>query len=368
MIAAGAAAIMLAGCHSSSPPVDAVGIRAVRIATFDQPDALVARRGDQALYVAERTGRVWAIRGGFVDPRPVLDLSGHLSLGAEEGLLGIAFSPDGSHLYVDETGTRGNTNLLEYAFLDGVADVSTRRRVLFVRQPFDDHKGGQLAFGADGMLYVALGDGGSAGDPRGYAQSVSSLLGKILRIDPRPSAGHPYSIPGDNPFVHVPGARPELWDIGLRNPWRFSFDTRTGDLWIADVGQDRWEEIDVHPAGARGGLNFGWNRLEGTHPFTGAAPRDAVPPVYEYSHDQGGCAVTGGYVYRGSALPALRGAYVFGDFCLGRIVALRMGAAGSPHVRPVGVTIPDLASFGQDGRRELYAVSLGGGVYRLEAG
>ena len=218
------------------------------VATLEQPLALAVRKGDDAIYVAEKTGRVVALRGRD-EPEVVLDLRAEVSLGGEQGLLGLAFSPDGRFLYVNFTDTVGHTHVTEFGFADGTADLGSRREVLFVEQPFSNHNGGNLVFGPDGYLYVGLGDGGSAGDPMGNAQSLDTLLGKMLRISPRPSGGRPYGIPSDNPFVGREGARPEIWAFGLRNPWRYSFDRKTGDLWIGDVGQNAREEIDVLPAG-----------------------------------------------------------------------------------------------------------------------
>ena len=344
-------------------------MRLVHVADLDQPLAMGVRAGDPALYVAEKTGRVVAIRDGVVDPTPVLDLSSQVSLGGEQGLLGLAFSPDGRFLYVDFTDTNGDTHVTGYAMRRGRADPSTRRDVLFVPQPFANHNGGNLVFGPDGDLYIGLGDGGSGGDPLGNGQSLSTLLGKILRIRPIPSGPRPYAIPPTNPFVHRAGARPEIWAYGLRNPWRFSFDRTTGDLWIGDVGQSSWEEVDLQPAASTGGENYGWNRMEGMHPYNGASPpADAVSPVFEYSHDDGGCVVTGGYVYRGAAIPALTGAYVFGDFCTGRIEALRVRDGHVVDRWSLGPTLPNLSSFGQDAAGELYAMSLSGGLYRLARG
>ena len=336
-----------------------------RVATLEQPIALAVRSGDRTLYVAERSGRVMAVRDGR-DPGVVLDLSGEISFGGEQGLLGIAFSPDGGFLYVDYTDTGGNTRVVEFEVrADGDIDP-TPRELLFVEQPFSNHNGGAIAFGPDGDLYVALGDGGAAGDPNGNAQSLSTLLGKLLRISPEPAGAHPYTIPADNPFVRSEGARPEIWAYGLRNPWRFSFDRQTGDLWIGDVGQNAFEEIDVELEGSPGGSNFGWDRFEGTHRFEGDADRkDTVLPVYEYFHDGSACAATGGYVYRGEAIPALRGAYVFGDFCRGTLEALRLRDEGAPEPVSLGPVVPNLASFGEDADGELYALSLSGDVYRL---
>jgi glucose/arabinose dehydrogenase len=330
---------------------------------------MAVRPGGTALYVAQKTGRVVAIRGGGVVRTPVLDITEQVSLGSEQGLLGLAFSPSGQHLYVNYTDANGDTRVTGYRMRDGRADPATRRNVLFVDQPYSNHNGGNLAFGPDGYLYIGLGDGGSGGDPHGNGQSLSTLLGKMLRIDPRPSGERPYGIPSDNPFVDRPDARPAIWAYGLRNPWRYSFDRLTGDLWIADVGQNEWEEVDRQPAGSAGGENYGWNVLEGQHPFSGAeVPSDAVPPMFEYSQDAGGCTVIGGYVYRGEAIPELQGAYVFGDLCLGRIEALRVEEGRVTGHRVLGPEVPSLSSFGEDTRGELYAMSLGGEVYRLVPG
>lgn len=281
----------------------------------------------------------------------------------EQGLLGLAFSPDG-HLYVNFTDTAGDTHVSEFAFAGGSADPATRRDLLFVDQPFANHNGGTLAFGPDGYLYVGLGDGGFGGDPFGNAQNLGTLLGKLLRIDPTPSGGSQYTIPSDNPFVGVPGERPEIWAYGLRNPWKYSFDRSTGDLWIADVGQRMWEEVDLQPAASPGGENYGWDRLEGTHPFEGDPPAEHVLPVYEYDHSGGRCSVTGGYVYRGSGGPTLAGAYLFGDFCQGALRALRL-VNGQPVVEDLGAVVPGLTSFGEDAAGELYAFSLAGPMFRL---
>jgi glucose/arabinose dehydrogenase len=346
-----------------------VRIHLVRVATLEQPLGMAVRSGDPALYVAQKTGAVVAVRDGSVDPVPVLDLTQEVSLGSEQGLLGLAFSPDGRDLYVNYTDTNGDTRVTGYAMRDGRADPPTRREVLFVDQPYSNHNGGNLVFGPDGHLYVGLGDGGSGGDPHGNGQSLSTLLGKMLRIDPLSSGERAYTIPADNPFVDRPGARPEIWAYGLRNPWRYSFDRSTGDLWIGDVGQSSWEEVDVQPAGSRGGENYGWNRMEGDHPYDGAdPPAHVVRPVFEYSHDDGGCTVTGGYVYRGESIPDLYGAYVFADFCLGALQAIRLEGGRVIDHRVLGPIVANLSSFGEDARGELYAMSLGGALYRLAPG
>ncbi|GIV01124.1 MAG: hypothetical protein KatS3mg014_2739 [Actinomycetota bacterium] len=346
----------------SGPRLGEVRLGLERVAVLDQPVAMAVRAGDDALYVAEKPGRVVALGD---EPRVVLDLTGRVSTGSEQGLLGLAFSPDGRFLYVDLTDPAGDTRILEYRVGPDGPDPASEREVLRVDQPYANHNGGQLVFGPDGYLYVGLGDGGSAGDPEGRAQSLGTLLGKILRISPRPEGGRPYGIPPDNPFVGVPGARPEIWAYGLRNPWRFSFDRATGELWIGDVGQGSWEEIDVLEPG-RGGANLGWDLLEGSHPFEGSGgDARTVMPVYEYPHDGAVCAVTGGYVYRGEAIPALRGAYVFGDFCGGALEAIALREGRAPTHRELGPVVPNLASFGEDAAGELYALSLAGPVYRL---
>jgi glucose/arabinose dehydrogenase len=352
---------------SPTPDLDAVQIHLVQVASLDQPIALAVRPQDPTLYVAEKPGLVVAVRDGNVDPVPVLDITLDLSLGYEQGLLGLAFSPDGRFMYVNFTDTNGDTRVTEFAMNDRRAQTATRRDLLVVDQPYDNHNGGNLAFGPDGYLYIGMGDGGSEGDPQGYSQSLSTLLGKMLRISPRPSGGRAYGIPGDNPFVDRGGVRPEIWAYGLRNPWRYSFDRVTGDLWIGDVGGSSWEEVDVGAAGSPGGQNYGWNRMEGAHPLGNASPpEDGVPPVYEYAHENGGCVVTGGYVYRGKAIRDLFGAYVFADFCRGRLEALGLKDRQVTGHRDLGAEVVRLSSFGEDAGGELYAMSLDGGLYRLE--
>jgi glucose/arabinose dehydrogenase len=373
--AVSAVCLSLSACHTSSPSsqdrdLDSVHATLVKVATLEQPLAFATRPHDPALYIAEKTGRILAIRDGHVDPEPILDLSGEVSLGGEQGLLGAAFSPRGTFLYVDYTDVNGDTHVTEFAMDGGRADVGSRRDVLFVAQPYTNHNGGGLAFGPDDYLYVGLGDGGSGGDPHGNGQSLSTLLGKILRISPRPSGDRPYTVPPDNPFVDgAADARPEIWAYGLRNPWRFSFDRATGDLWVGDVGQSAWEEIDLQPGDSRGGENYGWNVMEGAHAFGDAAPTNAmVPPVFEYSHDEGRCVVTGGYVYRGRSIPALIGAYVFGDFCDGRLEAIRVADGQVVDHAFLGPVVRNLSSFAEDASGELYALSLSGDVYRLSPG
>ena len=361
-----AASSTTVGSGAPSPAGDLARARVKleEVATLEQPLAIAVRPDDPALYVAEKVGRVVALKDGS-EPRTVLNLVGQVSLGTEQGLLGLAFSPNGRSLYVNFTDTNGDTRVTEFAFDQDGADPASRRNVLFVAQPFSNHNGGALAFGPDGYLYVAFGDGGGGGDPFSNSQSLSTPLGKILRISPRPSRGRPYGIPPDNPFVGTPDARPEIWDYGLRNPWRISFDRETGDLWIGDVGQSTVEEVDVDPAGSGGGLNYGWNLFEGSRPFAGGSQAGLTMPVFEYPSADANCSVTGGYVYRGSAIPDLVGAYVFGDYCRGSLEAFVPRDDGATGHRLLGPHVDGLASFGEDAAGELYVCSLAGQVFRL---
>lgn len=343
-------------------PLGEVRTRLVRVAVLNQPVALAVRPEDEALYIAERVGRVVALRDGEVEP--VVDLTGEVSLGGEQGLLGLAFSPDGRFLYVNYTDLQGDTHVTEFAMGDRTASASTRRDVLFVDQPYANHNGGNLAFGPDGYLYVGLGDGGSAGDPMDNAQSLRTRLGKMLRIDPQPSGGREFGVPPDNPFRGRGDALPEVWAYGLRNPWRWSFDRETGDLWIGDVGQSAREEIDFQPASSGGGENYGWDGYEGSLVHEEPVPEEAVPPVHEYGQDLG-ASVIGGYVYRGSEIEGLQGAYLFGDFYNPQIRVLKTRDGEVVAHRELGVEVPSLASFGEDADGELYALSLAGPVFRL---
>jgi glucose/arabinose dehydrogenase len=363
------ALLVLIACSAvgstSVTEVTGVEVRLEELVTLDRPLALATRPGDPFLYVAEQGGRVVAFRASAPDPRTVLDLTARTEASGEQGLLGLAFSSDGSHLYVDFTDLAGDTHVVEYAMRGGRADAGSAREVLFVDQPYANHNGGGLVFGPDGFLYIGLGDGGGAGDPEANGQSLGTLLGKLLRIDPRPAGGEPYTVPTSNPFVDRPGARPEIWAYGLRNPWRFSFDRETHDLWIADVGQADREEIDRQPATSTGGENYGWNAFEGTRPFSGSPRGPVVSPVYEYDHGEGGCAIAGGYVYRGSAIPALQGAYVFADVCIGQVEWIRLAVDGGVEYGMLATPVAAPASFGQDAQGEVYVLSLDGAVCRL---
>ena len=294
--------------------------------------------------------------------------------GNEEGLLGLAFDPDfatNGHFYVYYSAAGPRRSVVSRFSVSqddpNRADSGSEEVVLEVFQPYGNHNGGNILFGPDSYLYIGLGDGGSGGDPQGNGQNSETLLGAILRIDPRtPSGGRSYSVPEDNPFVGTPGFRDEIWAYGFRNPWRFSFDSETGDLWAGDVGQSGWEEIDVV---VRGG-NYGWNIMEGRHcfrPSRGCNQTDLELPVQEYPNPQEGCSVTGGHVYRGSRLPSLFGAYIYGDFCSGKIWALRYdGQAVTDHQLWVDSPL-QISSFGQDQEGELYILSFDGRIYRLKS-
>jgi glucose/arabinose dehydrogenase len=361
----GAGSTTTFGAAASSAQFRRARVRLVQVAELQQPVAMAVRPGDRAVYVAEQTGAVRALRAGKVDPTPVVDISDQVTAGGEQGLLGLAFSPDGRFLYLNFTDTDGDSRVVELTMRGGRADPGSLRLLLRVEDPFANHNGGQLAFGPDRLLYIAFGDGGGGGDPEGNGQSLGTLLGKILRIDPRPAGGRPYRVPSGNPFVgRGGGARPEIWAYGLRNPWRFSFDPASGDLWIGDVGQNAWEEVDREPARS-GGRNYGWNRREGLHAFEGERPAGAVDPVIEYGREGGACTVIGGSVYWGRRIPGLRGAYLYGDYCAGWVRAARVRGGRVAEQRDLGLSVPNLTSFGVDPAGELYAMSLAGPVYRL---
>lgn len=374
---AGTIALLLAFTALPHAGAATPALHLTRVADLDGVTAFSARFGTRTLYLAQQDGVVRSLRNGRLATTPVIDLKDRVSQdGGERGLLGLTFSPDGTLLYVHYSDTDGDTQVDQYAMAGGRATPSSRKSILHVEQPQPNHNGGQLAFGPDGYLYLGLGDGGGAGDegsghaPGGNGQSLGTLLGKILRIAPNPAPGDPaYTVPPDNPFIGTDGARPEIWSYGLRNPWRFSFDTQTGDLWIGDVGQNEYEEIDrvlaTDGRDAGKGVNFGWNRLEGDHPYRGSAPDDADPPVYEIPHDTGACAVVGGYVYRGKAIPGLAGDYLFSDNCDGTIRLLVRDGSGFA-MEDTGIDAPSVASFGQANNGTLYVASLSDGVYRVD--
>jgi glucose/arabinose dehydrogenase len=324
--------------------------------------------------VLERAGTIRIIQNGELLPEPFLDLTGRVSEEAEQGFLSLAFFPDyatSGRFVVHFSDLQGNSQILLFHVSadPNRADPATETPVLSVEQPSNVHNGGQMAFGPDGMLYIGLGDGGSDnGNDEGRAQSLADLNGSVLRIDV--SAGSGYSVPADNPFVGTAGARTEIWSYGLRNPWRFSFDRATGDLYVADVGQSSFEEVDVAAAAEGGGkgVNYGWRIMEGDQCVGGdQCDRTGLTlPTFQYSH-QDGCSIIGGYVYRGGALPALQGAYFYGDFCAGWVHSLRYSAGTTSDVTdwPALHAAGSLTSFGEDAAGELYVLESSGRVSKI---
>jgi glucose/arabinose dehydrogenase len=327
---------------------------------LDRPvDIQSANDGSGRLFIIEKLGYIRIYENGQLTSKPFLDITDRVNdSGNEMGLLGLTFHPDfeqNGYFFVNYTGDGGNTRISRFQAGGNSADPNSETVLLIIEQPYSNHNGGSLDFGPDGYLYAGLGDGGSFGDPHKNGQNTTSLLGKILRIDV--NNGDPYAIPSNNPFGN------EVWAYGFRNPWRISFDRATGDLWIGDVGQGEWEEVDYLSAGSQGGANFGWSIMEGNHGYDGEAQPGLLLPVAEYSHSQGGCSVTGGYVYRG-AMPEWRGIYLYGDYCTGKVWGLFLSNGGwqSQVMFETGVTI---TSFGQDESGEIYLASDNGSVYIL---
>jgi glucose/arabinose dehydrogenase len=347
---------------------------------FDRP-TVVTHAGDSRLFVVEKTGYIRVVQSdGTVLPTAFLDIHTRVSSGNEQGLLGLAFHPSyasNGFFYIDYTDLNGDTQVVRFSVSGdpNVADPDSDVPVLAVAQPFANHNSGDLHFGPDGYLYISLGDGGAGCDPGDEAQDGTSLLGKLLRIDV--DGGAPYAIPASNPYVGPDGIADEIWALGLRNPWRFSFDRLTGDLWIGDVGQNAREEVDLQPAASSGGQNYGWDCREG---FASAADASScsttaacmplslfTEPVHDYTHADG-CSITGGYRYRGSAAPALSGLYLFSDYCAGEIRALSTADGGMTwNAQSLGTPVAGLfpTTFGEDAAGELYIASDGGTIYRL---
>lgn len=340
------------------------------VATLEELVDLAVRPGDDTMYLVERAGRVTTMVDGEVGTA-VLDISDLTENGGEQGFLGLAFGPEGDTAYVNYTDNAGDTVIAEYAVAeDGTFDEASERTLMTIEQPYPNHNGGDLAFGPDGYLYIGTGDGGAADDPERRSLDVTSPLGKFLRIDPAPDGDQPYTVPADNPYLDVDDALPELYMVGVRNPWRFSFDPATGDLWVADVGQNVWEEINHLPATADMpagyGVSLGWSAYEGEVRFNedqdGADPLGGEPvaPIHVYEHGDAGCSVSGGEVYRGSAIAGLDGWYVFGDFCSGKVWALEVlddGTAG--EVMEIG-NVPSLTAVAAGPDGELWTLALDG--------
>ena len=366
-----ALAVFAVGCGSSSPAatVASAKVQLHKVGDFQAPTYVTSPPKDASrLFVVEQGGKIQLLKGGR--KTVFLDVSKLVTAGGEQGLLSMAFAPDYASsglFYVYFTDKNGDEQIVEYKASGDVADPNSARRLLLIPDDESNHNGGQLQFGPDGLLYIGEGDGGGGGDqhgPHGNGQNLGVLLGKILRIDPRPSAGLPYTIPKDNPFVKRAGARPEIYAYGLRNPWRFSFDRSTSAMTIADVGQDQWEEVNYVAKGKARGANFGWRVFEGKSRYgpKGESAPGAVKPLLVESHSDGNCSVTGGYVIRDPALKAWRGRYVFGDFCRGMIQTANVKTG---KVTDRGLKVESLSSFGEDARGRVYAASLSGPVYRL---
>lgn len=367
-------ALGLARCGNSSGPTSSngtpgIGVRLVEVASgLSTPLYLTSPVRDARQFVVEKTGRIRVISNGALLRAPFLDISAKISTGSEHGLLSVAFHPSYStngFFYVNYTDRSGDTRIERYRVSTNadVADPASAKLILSVAQPFANHNGGLNLFGPDGMLYIGMGDGGSGGDPQRNGQNTNALLGKLLRIDV--DRGDPYGIPADNPYAGG-GGRGEIWAIGLRNPWRFTFDRTGGSLYIADVGQNAYEEINVTRAATKG-LNYGWNIMEGMHCYgASTCTRTALTlPILEYDHGQG-CSITGGVVYRGTALPSIAGHYFYADYCQGWIRSLKYvgGALTEQHDWSFG-SIGSITSFGEDSAGEMYVLSDNGRVYKF---
>ena len=389
LLAALACAISLSACGSSSarelPAVTssaaaapaAGGVKLVSVGKFNMPLYVTAPPKDlRRVMVVQQGGRISVVRDGKTLSKPFLDISSRVTAGGEQGLLGLAFAPNYAKsglFYVYFTRRDGKQEVAELRrATSDRANAGSSRSVLVMDDPEANHNGGQLNFGPDGLLYIGTGDGGGGGDQHGTignAQNLGSLLGKILRIDPRRSGSKAYSVPASNPFVGRAGARREVYSYGLRNPWRFSFDRVAGDLIIGDVGESAVEEIDFTTIEQARGGNFGWRVREGNRQFSDESVDGAIEPVIVRTHDEGWCSVTGGYVVRDPALSSLRGKYLYGDFCKGIIYGARLSSSGaSGNARVAGLPqIAALSSFGEDARGRIYVVSLGGAVSRIAA-
>jgi glucose/arabinose dehydrogenase len=364
---------VMACSNSIAPPAPLPdAIAAVPVITgLDLPVYLAAPAGDSRMFIVEQGGTIRLVKNGVLLTEPYLDLRSKVSTGGERGLFSLAFHPDfwrNGLVFVKYTDLTGDTRVERYhaAPLADVADANSGTTIMSTPQPFANHNGGMLLFGPDRMLWIGMGDGGSGGDPQGNGQRLNTLLGKMLRIDV--DRGTPYRIPSDNPYVAVDGARGEIWGIGLRNPWRYSFDHATGLLYVGDVGQNLWEEVHVVPS-TKSRVNFGWRIMEGLHCFeTSSCDQSGLDlPVVEYGHSEG-CSVTGGFVYRGSKVPGIRGHYFYSDLCPGFLRSFRYvaGSATDHRVWDVGA-LGNVSSFGEDGTGELYILSYTSGtVYQIK--
>lgn len=342
---------------------------ATEIATTTQPIGFALRPGDDRLFVIDQDGGIMALDTETGAVEEVADLRSFTAARGEQGLLGLAFSPDGDRAYVNHTDLDGDTVIAEYRVeSDGRLDIGSRRVLLEIDQPFGNHNGGRVVIGPDALLYIGMGDGGSAGDPLRLATDLSSLHGALLRIDPTPTADDPYQIPADNPYLDIEGARPELFAIGLRNPWGFGFDEVTGDLWVADVGQNEYEELNLVRAGADGtvagaGVHFGWSAFEGFSDFNDdVIVTDHHRPVLVYEHGERGCSITGGDVYRNGSITELESTYVFSDFCSGRLWAFDADA----DIEVELLQLDRVAAVSRGPDDEIWVASHNGTIWRID--
>lgn len=373
--------LMLAGCTSrtdSTGPAEiptTFGLAAQQIAAgLSSPVYLASPPGDARLFIVEQGGRIKIIANGSLLPTPFLDISSKISTGGERGLLSVAFHPSyktNGFFFVYFTATNGDIRVERYSVSANpdVANASSSKLIITAsHSSAANHNGGLAMFGPDGKFYLGLGDGGGGGDPFGNSQNKATLLASLLRIDV--DSGDPYSIPAGNPYIGVSGAKPELWAIGLRNPWRYAFDRTTGLLYIADVGQDKFEEINVVQANLTG-VNYGWNVMEGFSCYNASTCNQAgfQLPVIDYSHSNGSCSITGGLVYRGSAMPEIAGHYFYSDYCLGFLKSFRYSSGAATDARTWSVgSLGNVTSFGEDAAGEIYILSSSGRVYKLVRG
>jgi glucose/arabinose dehydrogenase len=354
---------------SPAPTVGTIHLEQVS-GSFRSPVYVTSPPGDARLFVVEQAGRIKVVKDGRTLPEPFLDISSRVRSGGEQGLLSMAFHPEyrsNGWFYVNFTDRSGDTRVERFKVSANadVADPASSLLIIGIDQPYSNHNGGLVMFGLDGMLYIGMGDGGSGGDPRGNGQNRNALLGKMLRINVNRT--EPYSIPQGNPYANGAGGKPEVWAIGLRNPWRFAFDRPTGLLYIADVGQNQFEEIDVEPA-SKAGINYGWNIMEGDNCYNSSScDRDGLTmPKVSFSHAGGACSVTGGFVYRGARVPAIAGHYFYSDYCAGWLKSFRMQNGAVTDRRDWTMeNIGHIVSFGEDTRGELLIVSEGGKVFRV---
>jgi glucose/arabinose dehydrogenase len=372
-------AAVLAGCmDSEAKPANAgpdggaqTSMRLEQIGgSFSSPVYVTSPSGDGRLFVVEQSGRIRVIKNGATQSEPFLDIRSRVSSGGERGLLSMAFHPNyrmNGYFFVDFTDSNGDTRVERFKVSANpdIADPQSAKLILAIDQPFSNHNGGLVMFGPDGMLYVGMGDGGSGGDPHRNGQSTQVLLGKLLRLDV--DKGDPYAIPPDNPYANGSGGRPEIWAIGLRNPWRYAFDAPSGLLYIADVGQNELEEIDVISA-TRAGVNYGWSIMEADQCYNSSScNKDGLElPKLTYKHLGSACSVTGGFVYRGTKIPSLAGHYFYSDYCAGGLRSFKYedGSATKQTEWKID-NIGHVVSFGVDSSGEMYIISEGGKIYRL---